>query len=99
MVDVQGKFGVVKEIPFDDLLKLADPDLHDVLKNMVATEGTDGIMVYEVLDMSSSAFGARHFMVFGPTRTYKTAEAAADGHLNDLPSQRAYPTAYARAPR
>lgn len=61
------------------------------LESNLAREDVDGMIVFENLQMDSSAFGRRTAMIYGPGCTYKKPEDCEGQHLNDLPSQRQYP--------
>jgi hypothetical protein len=86
----------MKEITFDELLAQADKKIHHTLLNMAYDTGTEGFIVFENLQLDSSSLGQRTFVVYGPDKTYKSPKSAEDSWLNDLPSQRQYPTAFCR---
>lgn len=69
-------------------------DTQRKLQSMWDDEATDAIVVFEVLDMCSSAFGMRQAMVVGPTRSLKSVADCEDKHLGDVPSLFAYPQYY-----
>ncbi len=54
----------------------------------------DYLVVFENQQLDSSECGRRQVLGVGPGFTCETLEAAAEGHLNDLPSQRQYPVSY-----
>src|SRR5262245_48952029 len=95
MTDIRNPIsGTVKAVPLDQLLAMADEDIRERLTSMLAQSHVSGLMCYEVLQMDSSQFGHRHFMIYGPGCTYRTAADAANGRLGDVPSRFAYPVAY-----
>ncbi len=61
------------------------------LENNLARKDVDGMVVFENIQMDSSAFGRRTSMIYGSGCTYKKPEDCEGQHLNDLPSQRQYP--------
>lgn len=89
----------MKEITMAELLELMDPEVHDRLKKIAASDPTDEAMVYyQNVDMCSSQLGKSSVAVVGPSRGIPSLEAALKGHLNDLPSQRQYPQSYVALP-
>lgn len=84
----------LRQMSHEDLLQAFDPDCHASLERTLQLPGTDGLIVFENVDLSSSQIGARTAVAYGPERTIKSLDDAKGRHLNDLPSQRQYPTAY-----
>jgi hypothetical protein len=80
---------------FQQLLEMFDPTVHSRLIANWNKPGVTGMVVFECLDMCSSNLGKRSALLTGADCTYKSASACEGQHLNDLPSQRQYPTCYA----
>lgn len=79
----------------DELLELFDPSVHAVIETSLKRySDAVGIVVFENQDFSSSRFGDRTACLVGPSNTYKTPQECEGKWLNDLPSQRQYPTYY-----
>ena len=57
---------------------------------------TVGVVLFRNEDMWALHCGASSNMRVGTTCTYKTIEECENRHINDLPSQRQYATAYVR---
>ena len=53
------------------------------------------VVLFVTTDPDSTQFGAWHAMAVGPNNTLKTVQEAEGAHLNDTPSLRMYPAAYA----
>lgn len=85
----------LEEITLDELLGRFHESVHDQILAQAAREDVSHIVVYENMDFCSSSFGKRTAMAVGPGCTYKDVGEASKGWLNDLPSQRQYPVAYA----
>ena len=83
-----------KKITKGELLDLFDRSVRVDLEQAFRHEGTTHVVVFENLQMDSSAFGERTAVRVGPGCSYSLQEAL-DNHLYDLPSQRQYPVAYA----
>lgn len=86
----------MKQITFEQLLEMFDPDVHPRLKDNFKQTHVTGMVVFENQQMDSSRFGHRTAMIVGPQCTYKTVEECEGKHLHDLPSQRQYATAFVR---
>lgn len=54
----------------------------------------DYLVVFENQQFDSSSFGLQTCVLVGPAYTYKTLAQVESSWLNDLPSQRQYPTYY-----
>lgn len=85
---------MLRQMTHEELLKAFDPSCHEGLASALQLPGTDGLIVFENVDLSSSQLGARTAVAYGPERTIKSLDDAKGRHINDLPSQRQYPTAY-----
>jgi hypothetical protein len=83
----------MKQITIDELFSLFDKEMHDGLVKALDLPGTDGAVVFENLQLDSSALGQRTAVVYGPGRSAKTYAELGATHLNDLPSRRQYPVA------
>lgn len=87
--------GEVRQVSWDHMIELADKSVRERLCTAADREGVAGMVMYEVLDMSSSQHGRRSFLVYGPgCVSAKTLEEAIAGRLGDVPSRFAYPVAY-----
>jgi len=82
----------IKIITFDEVLKMFDESVHDRIRYHWDKPGTVGLVVFENMVFDSSAFGARSCLPVGEPWTYKTIKECEGKWLNDLPSQRQYPT-------
>lgn len=79
----------------DELLELFDEAVHDKIEeSLVAYPDSTGIVVFENRMLDSSCLGDRTACLVGPSNTYKTPQECEGKWLNDLPSQRQYPTYY-----
>lgn len=85
----------LKKTTFEEVLKMFDPKVHDALKANYEKKGTQGIVVFENLQMDSSNFGQRTALIYGPGCSYPTLDALREGRLGDVPSRFQYPTFYA----
>lgn len=81
-------------ITVPEMLDKVDADLRPRITSMLKRDC--GFVCYENIQLDSSAFGQRTFLVFGGPYSNPTLEALLTKHpwLNDLPSQRQYPIAY-----
>ena len=52
------------------------------------------LVIFECLQMDSSHLGERSCVLVGPGRGIPSLEAACEGWLKDLPSERQYPVAF-----
>lgn len=89
--------GEVKRMSWNDFKDLLiAPEIVERVQGMLARPCPEahGVVCYEVLQMDSSQYRHRQFMLFGPGCTYKTIDQAAAGRLGDTPSRFAYPVAY-----
>ena len=85
-----------RRISREKLLSLFDASVHHNIENLLSMDGVNGIAVFEVLAMDSSALGHRQALAYGPDCTYPTLASVKDGHLGDVPSRFAYCTRYYR---
>ena len=83
-----------REVTREQFMELFAENVRPVFNRNLDRPDVLGIVCYENLQMDSSAFGQRTAMIYGPKCSYKTLETTLAGHLDDLPSQRQYPTAY-----
>jgi len=81
----------MKQITFNELLKRL-PEVIAQLQKQAAN--TAYLVRCENLQMDSRAFGRASVLAVGPGKTYETLEALEGKWLNDLPSERQYPTEY-----
>lgn len=86
----------MREEPFCKMLEDFGESIHQRLKDTFLSDETEGFVVFECVQMDSSHFGERTAVVFGPHRTLKRPEDAEGKWLNDLPSQRQYPSYFVR---
>lgn len=77
-----------------DVLALFDASAHENIINVANREGVDGVVIFENVNLDSTACGSRTACIFGPGCTIKTIEQVDGMWLNDLPSQRQYPQSY-----
>ena len=80
-----------------ELLARFDPSTHerllDMLEGKIEGVGTlEAVALFENVNFDSSHFAERKALAVGPSCTYKTVEEIRGRWLNDLPSQRLYPT-------
>jgi hypothetical protein len=92
-----GPAGPIREIALEELLARFGPQAQAAIRRMAAREGTERIALFENLDLSSSRCGEVQALAVGPGLTYRDVGELRGRHLGDLPSQRLYPVAYARA--
>jgi hypothetical protein len=85
----------MQHISMPELLELFDESVHQAILDAADRYDATYIVVFENHNFDSSAFGARTAMTVGPNNTYKSPAECEGKWLNDLPSQRQYPTAYA----
>jgi len=88
----------MNRISFDELLGMFDPDIHERLRTLINREGVAALVVFENRQLDSSAAGARSAVAVGPGCSHHSVAAVKKLWLNDLPSQRQYPVAYAVRP-
>jgi len=88
----------MREVTWPEFLAYFDPEVHDQIKRVSRGAGVDAVVMFENVQLDSSALGRRTALVVGPGRTAKSVEACAGKWLNDLPSQRQYPQCFVRAP-
>lgn len=86
--------GNVLPLTWEQLIYLVSPAFTERVTQNAAREDVDGVAVFEVRNMDSSARGNKSFLIYGPGCTYKTLDAIAKGVLGDTPSRHAYPIAY-----
>lgn len=72
-------------------------DRVDTAVKLLAEPSSQGLLLYQCVDMWSSQFGAGSLLVFGPTRTVESLEKAPQ-YIGDLPSQRRYLQGYCHKP-
>jgi DNA ligase-1 len=70
------------EVSWSEFAARFDPSVHDTLRHKALEPGTEGLLLMECVDLSSSRLGEVAALVYGPARTY----AAADLHLGRLVS-------------
>lgn len=88
----------MNRIGFDELLGKFDSDIHERLRTLINQEGVAALVVFENHQMDSSSFGARSAIAVGPGCSHHSVSSVKKLWLNDLPSQRQYPVAYAVRP-
>lgn len=86
----------IKEVSKAEFLALFDLSVHDKIEQSIVLNRAVAVVCFENPTMDSSAFGSRTALCVGPGCTYKTPEEVDGKWLNDLPSQRQYPTAFFR---
>lgn len=86
----------MKELTWQELLDLFDDTVHDALQKLRDSDGVDGLVVFENVNLSSSAIGKRTALAYGPDCTYHELDDVEGKYLNDLPSQRQEPRYYYR---
>ena len=84
-------------ISFEALLERFEPAVHDDLRRIAATPGTEYIVLYENRALDSPHCGLRSAIAVGPGRTVASLEEAYSRWLHDLPSQRQHPIAHCPA--
>lgn len=87
----------LKQTPATDLLAMFDPKVHGAIIDRAKKPGTEAIVVFENLQMDSSRLGMRTAVPIGEPWTWKKLSDVVGRWLYDLPSQRQYPVAYAKA--
>lgn len=87
----------MRQLTAQTLLDQFDEEVHDKIREAIKSTQATHIVLFENLDMSSSSLGKRTALCVGPSCTFKSPEDCEGKHLNDLPSQRQYPTGYADA--
>lgn len=81
----------MKQITFNELLAR----MPEVIAQLQRQAANAAYLVWcENLQMDSHAFGRSSVLAVGPGKTYATLEALEGKWLNDLPSERQYPTEY-----
>lgn len=88
----------MKRISFEALLSEFDESVRPVIPARAQKLGATHVVVFENLDFCSSQLGKKTAVMVGPSCTYTSPEMCEGKWLNDLPSQRQYPTAYAEVP-
>lgn len=88
----------LKEVTFEEFLKMFDPIMHDRIKKSASDQKAEYVVCFQNLQMDSSNFGKRTMMVIGPACTSKTVDEIREGHLGQTPSTFQYPVAYAKVP-
>lgn len=91
----------MEELTFDELVSSFVPaevstfaresviaDIEDRIRRYSPTH----LVLFRNLQVDSSAFGQAQILAVGPRNTHKTLDELEGGWLNDLPSQRQYPT-------
>lgn len=91
--------GKLTEKSLGDYLALFDKEVHAAILERLNRKDVDGVVCFVNLDFSSSQFGHRTALIYGPGCTYKTLEETAAGHLGDVPSRFQYPQEYYQKPR
>lgn len=89
--------GTVDELTREELLQHFDRSAREKVRALWQPDA-EAVVLYQVLDMSSSQLGRTSAMVVGPEEkgfSYTLAKALA-GRLGDVPSRFAYPVAFAR---
>jgi hypothetical protein len=87
----------LKQITLLELLALFDESVHAQINALAHSDPEDlALVVFENLDMSSSALGERSVLIVGPNRTYKTPEACEGQRIGDVPSRFKYATQFCR---
>jgi len=81
----------VKQKTFKELLTDFDPSVHGLLEDKMVGSHVEGMIVFENIQMDSSAFGDRSAVIYGPSCTLKSPADVDGKWLGDLPSQRKYP--------
>lgn len=81
-----------------DLLKLAAGLPAREILTLSDHPKTEGLVVYQCLQLDSSRAGETDVVAVGPQRTY-SLEAAIAGRLGDVPSRFKYPIAYWEKPK
>ena len=85
----------MKQVPLDEQISDFDPQNKvKVLESLLRT-GATHVVLFRNLAFDSVEFGATTVVCVGPHCTYKKVEDAEGRWLNDLPSQRQYPQAFA----
>lgn len=83
------------QIPSAELfLGMFDPSVHAAIESRLARPGVIGVACFENQDFSSSRFGDRTALIYGPGCTIKTRDEIAKQRLGDVPSRFQYPVAY-----
>jgi hypothetical protein len=85
----------IKDITLDALIALFDPSVHDRLRELAKRETVSHLVVFEVLDLSSSQLGHRTAVAIGPGCTYTQLYQIKNQRLGDVPSRFQYPVAAA----
>lgn len=89
----------MKDITKEELFALFGDGLHAPIKKQLERSDVWGVIVFENVDFSSSQFGSRAAVIWGPGCTYtpeierEIRKSPERYWLNDLPSQRQYPQA------
>ena len=89
---------MIEETTWPEFLNDFDSSLHEQLKTISCRYGVVALVLFENVQMDSSAFGRRTALAVGPNCTYKSVAACEGRWLNDSPSQRQYPQKFTKAP-
>ena len=89
---------MIKSLTFDELLKDFSPEGRGEVLAAIERTGATAVVLFENIDFCSSQFGRQTALCVGPTCTFKAVDEVEGHHLNDLPSQRMYPQAFAHVP-
>lgn len=87
----------MKQVTAEEFLKLFNKEVYNQIAESLANFQSDNVVCFENHDFSSSRFGDRSALGVGKNNTYKNIKECEGRWLNDLPSQRQYPTCYADA--
>lgn len=90
---------MLKELTREAFFALFSVEVHPQLEAQLVRPGVEALVVFECQQMDSSSFGSRTALIVGAPFTYKSVEATEGRWLNDLPSQRQYPTSFYRVPK
>jgi len=86
--------GIVKLVTRPEMYAKADKGIRPILDQRLARKDVAGLICYENLQMDSSMFGHRAFLIFGDGCENKTVFDAAAKRLGDVPSRFQYPVFY-----
>lgn len=78
----------------ESLRDLFDEEVHEKIDQVIDRLKPSHMVVYEVIDFTSSQAGHRQVMAVGPGLSVDTLEKAIEGRLGDVPSRFAYPVYY-----
>lgn len=85
----------MEQLTLGKFVEKFDKRVRGAVRELAQKKGVSHLVLFENQDFTSSQFGARTALAVGPSRTYQTLESVEGQWLNDLPSQRQYPVAYA----